>query len=137
MEKNKIESDLLDNFVLLVKEKYEEEDYLKNGSVVFNSLFDITFDNMVGVLNILTHYLIDNKDDEVNKIVLELLGELGNSKWIDNNNIHEYIDYKKKYVGSLLDKRKTLDNLLILDSNLDRLKIDRKEIKEYIEILGK
>ncbi len=137
LEKNKIENDLLDNFVLLVKEKYEEEDYLKNGSVVFNSLFDKTFDNMVGVLNILTHYLIDNKDDEVNKIVLELLGELGNSKWIDNNNIHEYIDYKKKYVGSLLDKRKTLDNLLILDSNLDRLKIDRKEIKEYIEILSK
>ncbi len=134
---NKIKNNLLTNYVNTIKKEYEEKNYIKTSSgIIFNNFLDSTFDNQIVVLNFLTEYNKTNKDKEITNIINALLGELNNPQWLTKNSIHEYLNYEKEYVGTLLDPSITLNNLTILNNNLLKLNIDNQKIEEYLKILN-
>ncbi len=115
--------------------EYNKNNYLiTNKGIIFNSV-ETTFDNQIGILNILIDYYVKNNSAHIKTIIDKLLNELINDEWlIGDKDIHSYITNELSYNGLIKDS-KTLISLLNLKDNLNKIGINKKEIDNYINIL--
>ncbi len=124
-----------EKFSNIIKDEYNKKNYLTTDrGIIFNSV-ETTFDNQIGILNILLEYYNKNKITNIKNIINQLLNELTNNKWlIGDKDIHSYVTNELNYGGTIKNYQ-IVNNLIDLKENLHKVGINKKEIDNYINIL--
>lgn len=125
---------LYNNFASLVKEYYYKRQYLRTeNGIIFNTLTDSSFIEQINIINILLRDYLINNDSTSRNIAINILNELENDNWLNDQNIYEYITSGLKYIGNISDPL-IIFSLIELSNNLDECHINNDKIKTYINI---
>ena len=128
-------NNIYSNFANLIKTEYNNGNYLQFGNgIIFNKIYEPTFNNQISTINLLIKYYKNNYDYQVKKIISLLINQLSNQNWLldSKDNIHAYINSNNEYVGTIFEN--ILPNLSELKTNLKAININTDFVDRYIEI---